>query len=104
MLANYTQLTVPILSSANDFNAESYRTFTVAGQMATYAYIAVSGEGLISALGVTSEDFFPENPALVKITHEAVVDGDNLVVTFREDDLENGERITWVLGDHDDSL
>ena len=104
MMMNYTQLSVPIIAGESEFNEESFRIFQVEGDSRMYGYIAVDGDGIISALGTLQSDFFPDDPNRVKKTHEVVTDGDPIILTFMEDESVPGEgRIIWVLGDHDDA-
>lgn len=94
---------LPIISSQAELNSNTLIGFTVEGLSQNFAYAAIAGQGLVSALGHSEADFFPEDSHLVHITLPNLQAGDAIHCTFSIDEIPDGTRVSWVLGELDEA-
>lgn len=103
-ITGISDLSLPANASIASITDATLRKFQVEGYV-QYSYAWIEDEGLYSALGNDPDDFDVSNPELVKITLDTITleNGDNIRLTIMSDLLTTGERVSWVLGDLDDS-
>lgn len=99
---NITNLTLVRHDSLEQITQETLRKFQVEGYIC-YSMAWVNGVGVVSALGDNPEAYIVEDPELLKITWDALQGGEDVKLHLQGDLLSNGQRVTWVLGDLDDS-
>ena len=102
MLTNTSRITLPWVHNGGEISPETIRQFSVTGFSNGFAYAAISGKGLTSALGTGTENFYPDDPHLVHITMESLEAGQNLMLTFEVNEIADGTLVTWVLGTLDE--
>lgn len=99
----FEDFTLPVISTAEEVSSSTIMAFTVEGFSQDFGYAAVSGVGLVSALGHSGTDFFPSDEHLIHITVSNFQADDAVNCNFEINDLADGTRVTWVLGELDEA-
>lgn len=94
--------TIPLIETEDEINSDNIFAFRVEGFEQEFAFAAIKNRGIVSALGRTGPDFFPDDPLFVRETHPDVKAGDSIICKFEirylVGDEGQGSLAIWVLG------
>lgn len=94
----FPEVTLPFIETEEEINCNTIFAFKVEGSDQEFAFAAIKHRGIVSALGRTGADFFPDETSLARESFGELEAGNPVTCKFEIRPLESGSYAIWVLG------